>query len=50
MSTLEMRVEPRIIQLSSTEDALKVVLADGREVLGSREVEDGAHTTANGMG
>ncbi len=32
MSTLEVRVEPRIVQLSFTPDALKVILADGREV------------------
>ena len=32
MNTLAIRVEPRIIDLSFTSDALKVVLADGREV------------------
>lgn len=32
MSTLEVRLEPRIVQLSFTPDALKVILADGREV------------------
>jgi hypothetical protein len=32
MSTLEIRVEPRIVHLSFTQDALKVILADGREV------------------
>ncbi len=32
MNTLAVRVEPRIIDLSFTGDALKVVLADGREV------------------
>jgi len=32
MNTLAVRVEPRIIDLSFTSDALKVVLADGREV------------------
>lgn len=32
MNTLAVRVEPRIIDLSFTADALKVVLADGREV------------------
>lgn len=32
MSTLEVRVEPRIVHLMFTKDALKVVLADGREV------------------
>ena len=32
MSTSAVRVEPRIIDLSFTSDALKVVLADGREV------------------
>jgi hypothetical protein len=32
MSTLEIKIEPRIIDLSVTSDALKVVLADGREI------------------
>ncbi|MBW7889296.1 MAG: DUF2442 domain-containing protein [Bacteroidetes bacterium] len=32
MNTLAVKVEPRIIDLSFTSDALKVVLADGREV------------------
>lgn len=32
MNTLAVKVEPRIIDLSFTPDALKVVLADGREV------------------
>ena len=32
MNTLAVRVESRIIDLSFTSDALKVVLADGREV------------------
>jgi hypothetical protein len=32
VSTLAVKVEPRIIDLSFTTDALKVVLADGREV------------------
>ncbi|MBX2991099.1 MAG: DUF2442 domain-containing protein [Bacteroidetes bacterium] len=32
MSTLEVKVEPRVIDLSFTSDSLKVVLADGREV------------------
>ncbi|MEW5797758.1 MAG: DUF2442 domain-containing protein [Bacteroidota bacterium] len=32
MSTLAVKVESRIIDLSFTTDALKVVLADGREV------------------
>lgn len=32
MNTLAVRVEPRIVDLSFTSDALKVVLADGREV------------------
>ncbi len=31
-SSKAVRVEPRIIDLSFTDDALKVVLADGREV------------------
>ncbi len=32
MTTLAVRVEPRIIDLSFAADALKVILADGREV------------------
>ncbi|MBI5471606.1 MAG: DUF2442 domain-containing protein [Ignavibacteriae bacterium] len=32
MNTLAAKVEPRIIDLSFTSDALKVVLADGREI------------------
>ena len=32
MSTLEVRVEPRIVDLSFTKTSLQVVLADGREV------------------
>ncbi len=32
MNTLAAKVEPRIVDLSFTSDALKVVLADGREV------------------
>ena len=32
MSTLEVRVEPRIVELSFTQNSLRVILADGREV------------------
>jgi len=32
MSTLEVKVEPLAVEVSCTDDALKVVLADGREV------------------
>jgi Protein of unknown function (DUF2442) len=32
MNTLAVKVEPRIVDLSFTSDALRVVLADGREV------------------
>ena len=32
MNSLAIRVEPRIIDFSFTSDAIKVVLADGREV------------------
>lgn len=32
MSTLAVKVEPRIIDLSFSSDSLRVVLADGREV------------------
>lgn len=32
MSTLEIKIEPRIVDISFTPDSLHVVLADGREV------------------
>ena len=32
MSTLEVRVEPRIVELSFAQNSLRVILADGREV------------------
>jgi hypothetical protein len=32
MSTLEVKVKPQIIDLSFTDDSLRVVLADGKEV------------------
>lgn len=32
MNTLEVKVKPQIIDLSFTTDALKVILADGREI------------------
>jgi len=32
MSTLEVRVEPRIVDLSFSQNSLRVILADGREV------------------
>ncbi|MBE0572668.1 MAG: DUF2442 domain-containing protein [Ignavibacteriaceae bacterium] len=32
MSTLAIKVEPKVVDLSFTSDALKVVLADGREI------------------
>jgi len=33
MNTLAIKVEPKIIDLSFTTDSLRVVLADGREIL-----------------
>jgi hypothetical protein len=32
MSTLAIKVEPKVVDLSFTSDALKVILADGREI------------------
>lgn len=32
MSTLEIKVEPKVVDLSFSSDALKVILADGREI------------------
>ncbi len=32
MSTLAVKVEPRVVDLSFTSDSLRVILADGREV------------------
>ncbi|HEV8539468.1 MAG TPA: DUF2442 domain-containing protein, partial [Bacteroidota bacterium] len=32
MSTLAVRLKPRIVELSFSDDSLRVVLADGREV------------------
>ena len=37
MNTLAVKVEPRIIDLSFSPDSLRVVLADGREVLAPLE-------------
>ena len=37
MNTLAVKVEPRIIDLSFSSDSLRVVLADGREVLAPLE-------------
>ncbi len=37
MNTLVVKVEPRIIDLSFSSDSLRVVLADGREVLAPLE-------------
>lgn len=32
MSTLTVKVEPKVVDLSFTSDSIKVVLADGREI------------------
>jgi len=32
MSTLAVKVEPRVVDLSFTSDSLRVILADGREI------------------
>jgi len=32
MSTIAIKVEPKVVDLSFTSDALKVILADGREI------------------